>query len=624
MNKNKRNIFSAFIICITLVGLGITIYLTLYEKNLNIRKKADEYRTIRICNEGCDYSDINQAFANAQDNDTIFIDTIEYDGMGVLSSTASLNLPDDITNLTIQGRGNDETIWKLSTSVGGMGHQLHIESLNNVTLNITDLTFTGNIHENSSIHIYGTSPEGDSDPNPNVNCTFNFENIEVSDSLAAGLYLSGDNQFTVKNSDFSCNEWPGVSIHGNANVEIEYCEFDNHKHQGIDVKDQATTNIKESEFSSNSVEDTDKSYGAVQYYHMSSGSIENCTFSDNLGNSINLGSSTDSDAETANVTIINNTISETLNNKSAVNLFKDTTATIKNNLIINNTGEGIQSYESSSSEIINNTINNNEKAGIFLYDSSDSVIKNNIITNNQNGISAESYAGTVNISYNNVWNNLYEGNEVNYNSVNPGENDISLDPIFKSDNDFHLDMSGCGSTELPCSDSCPENCSPSIDAGDPSSEYNDVDGSRNDMGVYGGQGLTQTCSTDDDCKPSCNGKKRKGYTCESNQCTYTTELSCNTECGADCESNSDCQDNQVCNTDTCTCELASNTCAVADLWGENKRPDGIVNLYDLTRVLGNYNTSNSEVDIWGEDAAPDNKVDMLDVTKVLGCWKRVI
>ena len=28
--------------------------------------------------------------------------------------------------------------------------------------------------------------------------------------------------------------------------------------------------------------------------------------------------------------------------------------------------------------------------------------------------------------------------------------------------------------------------SPAIDAGDPSSTWNDVDGSRNDMGIYGG------------------------------------------------------------------------------------------------------------------------------------------
>lgn len=619
MKKSKRNLFPIFTIGIALIGLGITIYLTLYERNLDMRKGAEEFRTITVCISECDYSDINQAFANSQNNDTIFIDAAEYDGMGVLSSTASLNLPEDVTNLTIKGRGKDETIWKLSTSVGGMGHQLHIESLNNVTLNITDLTFTGNIHENSSIHIYGISPEGDLDPNANVNCTFNFENLEVSDSLAAGLYLSGDNQFTVKNSYFSSNEWPGVSIHGNANVEIEYCEFENHKHQGIDVKDKAITTIKESQFSGNSTEDTDLSYGAVQYYHMTSGSIENCTFSSNLGNSINLGSSAESESETANVTIINNTISETLNNKSAINLFNDTTGVIKNNLIINNTSTGINLFESSNSEIINNTINNNENSGINIYDSSESVIKNNIITNNEYGISADPYLDSDDISYNNVWNNLTS----DYNSVDTGENDISLDPVFKSDNDLHLESSGCGNTELPCSDNCPENCSPSIDAGDPDSQYNDVDGSRNDMGAYGGQGLVQTCSTDEDCKPSCNGKKRKGFACESSQCIYT-DLSCDIECGADCEDNSNCQSNQFCNLDTCICELAANTCAVADLWGENKRPDGIVNLYDLTRILGNYNTSNLEVDIWGPEGETDNQIDMLDVSKVLGCWKRVI
>ena len=48
---------------------------------------------------------------------------------------------------------------------------------------------------------------------------------------------------------------------------------------------------------------------------------------------------------------------------------------------------------------------------------------------------------------------------------------IILDPMFIDieQNDFHL-QSG----------------SPCIDAGDPSVEYNDFDGTRNDMGAYGG------------------------------------------------------------------------------------------------------------------------------------------
>jgi hypothetical protein len=50
-------------------------------------------------------------------------------------------------------------------------------------------------------------------------------------------------------------------------------------------------------------------------------------------------------------------------------------------------------------------------------------------------------------------------------------NDGSSDPLFVApeNNDFHLQPG-----------------SPCIDAGDPIPEYNDTDGTRNDMGAYGG------------------------------------------------------------------------------------------------------------------------------------------
>ena len=68
-------------------------------------------------------------------------------------------------------------------------------------------------------------------------------------------------------------------------------------------------------------------------------------------------------------------------------------------------------------------------------------------------------SSTINISYSNIkggWE---------------GEGNIDLNPLFvdPSNGDYSL-QSG----------------SPCIDAGNPSSEYNDTDGSRNDMGAYGG------------------------------------------------------------------------------------------------------------------------------------------
>ena len=54
-----------------------------------------------------------------------------------------------------------------------------------------------------------------------------------------------------------------------------------------------------------------------------------------------------------------------------------------------------------------------------------------------------------------------------------GEGNMNIDPLFTDpeNGDYHL-----------------QGTSPCIDAGNPDSEYNDTDGSRNNMGAYGGPG----------------------------------------------------------------------------------------------------------------------------------------
>ena len=64
---------------------------------------------------------------------------------------------------------------------------------------------------------------------------------------------------------------------------------------------------------------------------------------------------------------------------------------------------------------------------------------------------------------------MWQNEVVNYSDCSSGLGDISEDPLFISENDYHLKSNSL--------------C---IDAGDPSLEFNDSDGSKNDMGVYGG------------------------------------------------------------------------------------------------------------------------------------------
>jgi hypothetical protein len=140
---------------------------------------------------------------------------------------------------------------------------------------------------------------------------------------------------------------------------------------------------------------------------------------------------------------------------------------VYNNLIIdkstNATGFYAGSYivNSSNIDIVNNTITTK---GIGIdASSSTSNIQNNIIVNNADyGVS---FSTASVMDYNAFWNNA-----VNYNGIN-GIHNINTVIMF-------ADTSTDNYRLLPGS--------PCINAGNPDPEYNDVDGTRNDIGAYGG------------------------------------------------------------------------------------------------------------------------------------------
>lgn len=82
-----------------------------------------------------------------------------------------------------------------------------------------------------------------------------------------------------------------------------------------------------------------------------------------------------------------------------------------------------------------------------------------------NGSSA--ITGTSSISGETVEYNDSYGNGTNYTS---GTGNLNADPIFTDATDYRIDAA-----------------SPCVNAGNPSASYNDADGTRNDMGAYGGK-----------------------------------------------------------------------------------------------------------------------------------------
>lgn len=145
---------------------------------------------------------------------------------------------------------------------------------------------------------------------------------------------------------------------------------------------------------------------------------------------------------------------------------------IANNLITGNEcGCYIGFHFSDGAQFINNTVVNNHDEGLWCYQSNP-VVKNNIVTGNSAGINASFDSATPVLTYNDSWGNSW----LNYSAQNTGvitigTGSISVDPLFltTAPGDYRL---------APAS--------PCRDTGDPAATYNDLDGSRNDMGWTGG------------------------------------------------------------------------------------------------------------------------------------------
>jgi len=147
-----------------------------------------------------------------------------------------------------------------------------------------------------------------------------------------------------------------------------------------------------------------------------------------------------------------------------ISLIESDSSKIYNNLVIDKslTGTGIKLINTFNSEIINNSLITGGK-GIEEIGSVATYYNNIVVNNNNFGLSL-SLSSSYN--YNDVWNNYTD-----YLGISPGSNDISANPLFvdTAKGDYRLSFN-----------------SPCKNAGHPDAKYNNPDGSRNDIGAFGG------------------------------------------------------------------------------------------------------------------------------------------
>ncbi len=152
---------------------------------------------------------------------------------------------------------------------------------------------------------------------------------------------------------------------------------------------------------------------------------------------------------------------------------------IYNNVISHNGQQGIMILDHSNPTILNNTIVMNGQSGIVVSQNSEANVVNNIVVRNlAYGVQCDR-TSRIDVSYNDVFGNYVSGGtSVDYAGCSPGTGDISSNPLFTNfESGNYLLQLG----------------SPCVDAGAPDLPFNDINGTRNDMGAFGGPlGATYT------------------------------------------------------------------------------------------------------------------------------------
>ena len=167
------------------------------------------------------------------------------------------------------------------------------------------------------------------------------------------------------------------------------------------------------------------------------------------------------DAEVSHCTFQGNTSNVTL-------MASDANIEVHNNLLVSNDAYYVGVFSTSAGgdfRFFNNVVVGNAlpSSGSYVLLTGLADIRNNVIASNSGG-SALTYRAAA-TDYNVVWDN-------DAGSSLSGTGNVASDPrlVDADAGDFHL-------TDI---------YSPAIDAGDPETRYDDVDGTRNDIGAYGG------------------------------------------------------------------------------------------------------------------------------------------
>lgn len=275
--------------------------------------------------------------------------------------------------------------------------------------------------------------------------------LTVNGKLTANANVDTDDPIIMTSS----STWEGIRIVGSTQPNlIQGCEISNSNLCAIAIENGSVVDIIENKIFNNS--------------SLAVGAAIDVSSSDDVLISKNI--------------IANNTSTNLVGGIGAI----DSAIEISNNIVVNNTGTygAFCLKNGSDALIVNNTIANNESTNgtpylFFLFNAIPTFINNIII---DNGTMFFAPFGDPDITYTCITGGF------------TGTGNIDADPLFvepsQGDGNSFDGLNACWWLQ---------DGSPCIDAGNPDAMYNDPDGSRNDMGAFGGpNALMVPVGNDDD------------------------------------------------------------------------------------------------------------------------------
>ncbi|MCA9380387.1 right-handed parallel beta-helix repeat-containing protein, partial [Candidatus Dojkabacteria bacterium] len=317
---------------------------------------------------------------------------------------------------------------------------------------------TGIVGQNGCDYIGGDNIQKAIDIAQNGTVVFiksgNYVNVSVTVGMDKNITIEGDNSTFLKGIGYNegINTMGTISLIDNSITTISNINFIG-GYRGIMLRDNAHSTITNNQIISHVSE-------GIRTEEQSQAIIKNNFISNNSRSGVFIY-----DQSQANIT--NNVIS--LNTFSGIGTSSQAQATIDNNVINSNFIHGIHTIQQSKAIVLNNTLVANGTHGIGCgEDSSCNVINNISVLNKGGGIVGKSRNNFTNLKYN-LSNNNNIGNFDDFYTANElsAWGNIQVDPQFVSATDFHL-----------------KSTSPAKNTGDPN--IKDTDGSRSDMGMYGG------------------------------------------------------------------------------------------------------------------------------------------